>query len=223
MNKKRILTTAIVLGILCVLVYFQVQHWRSFDWGRLRQASRVDFRHIVSAIVLIYITYILRALRWRIFLEPARKTSTSRLIGPTFIGFTGMALLGRPGEFIRPYLIARKENLKMSSQLAVWTVERIFDMGAFAVIMAVNVLWFADTLRQLPGFAAGPKKSVAGFHLSAFAIFQVSGIALLWIVAGVAFLAFWIRRNPDKAAAFFRGIFGAFSPRLGEGAYPRVH
>src|SRR5438270_1697582 len=139
MNNKRILTTAIVLTALCVLTYFQVQHWRSFDWARFRQASHVDPLHILSAIVLIYVTYILRALRWRIFLEPVRKTSTSRLIGPTFIGFTGLALLGRPGEFIRPYLIARKENVSVPSQIGVWTVERIFDIGAFTVLMTVDV------------------------------------------------------------------------------------
>ena len=46
------------------------------------------------------------------------------------IGFTGLALLGRPGELIRPYLIARHQNLSFASQVAVWTVERIFDVAA---------------------------------------------------------------------------------------------
>jgi hypothetical protein len=139
------------------------------------------------------------------------------------IGFTGMALFGRPGEFIRPYLIARKENLSVSSQIAVWTVERIFDMGGFGFIMALNVLWFADTLRRLPGFESGAKKSILGFHLTTFALFQLSGLALLFIVAFVGSLAFWIRKNPAKASAFFRGIFGRISPRLGESTYHRVH
>ena len=69
MTKSRILTTATVLAILCVLVYFQVQHWRSFDWARLRQSSHVKPLYIVSAVALIYVTYVLRALRWRVFLE----------------------------------------------------------------------------------------------------------------------------------------------------------
>src|SRR5256886_16300968 len=143
MSKKQILTTTVVLAILGLLVYFQVQHWRRFDWERFRSASHVDPLHIAAAIGLIYLTYVLRALRWKVFLEPVCKASTPRLVPPTFIGFTGLALLGRPGEFIRPYLIALKENVSFSSQVGVWTVERIFDIGAFTVLLTIDV--FAPT------------------------------------------------------------------------------
>ena len=98
MNKKQILTTTVVLAILGLLVYFQVQHWRRFDWARFRTVSHVDPLHIAAAIVLIYLTYVLRALRWKVFLEPVRKASTWKMVPPTFIGFTGLALLGRPGQ-----------------------------------------------------------------------------------------------------------------------------
>src|SRR5438477_12916758 len=149
MTKKRILTTAVVVAILGVLIYFQIQHWRSFDWDRFRAASHVNLLHISAAISLIYITYILRALRWKIFLEPVCNARTSEIVAPTFIGFAGLALLGRPGEFIRPYLIAKKENVSVSSQVGVWTVERIFDIGAFAVLMTA-VCFAPGTLQSNP-------------------------------------------------------------------------
>ena len=56
MSTKRILTTAAVVVILGLLIYFQVQHWRSFDWGRFRAASRVEPLHVIAAIALIYVT-----------------------------------------------------------------------------------------------------------------------------------------------------------------------
>src|SRR5581483_9392673 len=189
MNKKRILTTAIVLAILCVLVSFQVQHWRSFDWARFRQASHVDLLHIASAIALIYVTYILRALRWKIFLEPVCPTRTSRLIGPTFIGFTGLALLGRPGEFIRPYLIARKENVSVSSQIGVWTVERIFDVGAFTVLMTVDV------------FTSSHIRANPYLHR-----FQIAAIALCGVVALMTIMAVAIRRRGHQVASFLHRV-----------------
>lgn len=224
MKKKQFLVTAAVLAILAGLIYLQVRTWRKFDWNRFWAATgQTNKALLVGGIALIYADYFLRAVRWKILLEPVSEVKASRLIAPTMVGFTGLALLGRPGEFIRPYLIARKENLKMSSQLAVWTVERIFDMGAFGLIMAVNILWSAKTLRQLPGFAHGGKRDFLGFRVSSFALFEISGIVLLLIVAATAFVAFWIRRNPGKASAFFRGVFGAISPKLGEGAYHRVH
>lgn len=224
MKKRQYVITAAVLAILAGLIYLQVRTWRKFDWHRFWAATQHTNKfYLAGGVALIYADYYLRAVRWKILLLPVRETKTSRLIAPTMIGFTGLALLGRPGEFIRPFLIARKEDLKMSSQLAVWTVERIFDMGAFAVIMAVNILWSAKTLRQLPGFADGTKKHLGGLQLSSFALFELSGIALLVIVALIAALAFWIRMNPGKASEFFRRIFGIISPKVGEGAYHRVH
>ena len=223
-NKKRVLITVAVLVILAGLIYLQVRTWRKFDWERFFAATGETNKFwLAGGIALIYTDYFLRAWRWRILLEPVCQTRFSRLIAPTMIGFTGMALFGRPGEFIRPYLIARKENLNVSSQIAVWTVERIFDMGGFGLIMALNVLWFADTLRRLPGFESGTKKSILGFQFTTFALFQLSGLALLLIVAFVGSLAFWIRKNPAKASSFFRGVFGSVSPKLGEAAYHRVH
>ena len=52
---------------------------------------------------------------------------------------------------IRPYLVARKENLTFSSQLAVWTVERIFDIGAFAVLL-VGAIFLTSGPRQFTAY-----------------------------------------------------------------------
>jgi uncharacterized protein (TIRG00374 family) len=141
MDKKRILASAVVFLILAVLVYLQYRHWQSFDWGTFwSQARRIKKFRVGYAIALIYFAYILRALRWKIFLKPVRpNVTTAALVSPTLIGFTGLALLGRAGEFIRPYLISRRTDLPFSSQLAVWAVERIFDLGAFALLLAVAV------------------------------------------------------------------------------------
>ena len=197
MNKKQILTTTVVLAILGVLVYFQVQHWRRFDWARFRAVSHVDPLHIAAAVGLIYLTYVLRALRWKVFLEPVCKASTLKLVPPTFIGFTGLALLGRPGEFIRPYLISRSENLQFASQVGVWTVERIFDVGAFTVLMTIDV-FFSSAIRVNPYL---PK-------------FRVAAIALCGLVALATFLAFLVRMRGHQVAQFVHRLTAKFSTRL---------
>jgi glycosyltransferase 2 family protein len=51
-----------------------------------------------------------------------------KLLSATIIGFTGIVLLGRPGELIRPYLIALRERTSFSSQMAIWLLERIWDL-----------------------------------------------------------------------------------------------
>src|SRR5262249_21216451 len=156
--------------------------------------------YLVAGVALVYADYFLRAVRWKILLRPVcPEAKSADLVAPTVIGFTGLALLGRPGEFIRPYLIARKQNLNMSSPLAVWTVQRIFDPGAFALIMAVNILWSREHLSRLPGFADSAKRHLLGFQISAFTLFQAFAVALFAGVCLVALVAFWVRKNPSTA------------------------
>ncbi|MBV9610024.1 MAG: flippase-like domain-containing protein, partial [Acidobacteria bacterium] len=116
---------------------------------------------------------------------------------PTFIGFTGLALLGRPGEFARPYLIARKENLTMSSQVAVWAVERIFDIGAFAVLMSLDIFIYGDRL---------PFPSQL----------HQAGYSVMCIVLVLATGAFLVRRNSAGVADWFRRRFATTAPKFSE-------
>jgi glycosyltransferase 2 family protein len=223
MNKKRFLITALVLVVLAALVYLQVRTWKKFDWHRFWMATQNTHKfYLVAGIALVYVDYFLRAVRWKILLRPVCQARSADLVAPTMIGFAGLALLGRPGEFIRPYLIARKQSLSMSSQLAVWTVERIFDMGAFALIMAVNILWSSQELRQLPGFAHAPARMVLGHEFTAFGIFEALGIILLVGVAFAALVAFRVRNHPARAARFFVRIFGRISPKFGHAVARRV-
>ncbi|HEX6907941.1 MAG TPA: lysylphosphatidylglycerol synthase transmembrane domain-containing protein [Terriglobales bacterium] len=197
MTKKRILTTSVVVALLAALVYLQVEHWRSFDWTRFRAASHVHPLQIVIAVGLIYLTYILRAVRWQVFLEPVRQGHSQNLVPATFIGFTGLALLGRPGEFIRPYLIAKKEDVTVSSQIGVWTVERIFDTGAFTVLMAIDV-FFSAKIKANPYVGK----------------FQWAAVVLCVLVAFMALVAVMIRRRGPQVAKFLHGMTSKVSTRL---------
>jgi len=196
MNKKRIVLYIVVLAVLVVLVYLQFRQWRNFDWGRFLETARdVTWRHVFHAVVLVYLAYFLRAVRWKLFLRPVRRqASTLGLFPPTIIGFTGLALLGRPGELIRPYLIARRVNLSLSSQLAVWTVERIFDIAAFTVLM-VSAIFLPTRLRD---FAAARPEVFRWLHLAGYLLAaMVLGLflgALLVNYKGPA-IANWVEKR----------------------------
>ena len=82
------------------------------------------------------------------------------------IGFTGLALLGRPGELIRPYLIARRESLPFASQVAVWTVERIFDVGGFTVLLVAGI-FLPSKLRAFTEAAPEVREWI---HLTGYAL-----------------------------------------------------
>ncbi len=223
MNKKRALTTAAVVLALAGLIYLQIRTWRKFEWGKFASATEgANYFLIGAGIALIFLAYYLRAVRWKILLRPVCQTTSLRLLAPTVIGFTSTALLGRPGEFIRPYLTARRERLTMSSQMAVWTVERIFDMGAFGLIMAVNILLAESRLRELPGFQHSTHK-VLGLQISAFMMFKLAGFIILGGVAVAALVAFAVHRNPGRSARFFERMLSPISKRMSHGVGQRVH
>ena len=150
MNKKRVLTIIVVSLVLLGLVFLQIRSWRhNFQWSRLKEGTEdIRWLHILFGVLIIHIADGLRAVRWKIFLRRRRPKATAlSLIAPQYVGFAGLALLGRPGEFIRPYIIARKLNLSFPSQLALWFVERACDVGAVTIILSADII-FGRTLRE---------------------------------------------------------------------------
>ncbi len=211
MDKKRILASVVVFLILAFLVYLQYRHYRTFDWATFwSQTHRINKIRVLYGIALIYFAYFLRAVRWKIFLKPVRPDARIRdLIAPTLIGFTGLAVLGRAGEFIRPYLIARRHDLSFSSQLAAWAVERIFDFGAFAVLLAAAVLREGGML-SIPD--PGPF----------FRALRLGVFFLNLIVAGVAVAAIAINRWGERLAAWTEVTFSHLPRNLGQKAADEV-
>ena len=203
MDKKRIVASVVVFCILAVLLYLQYRHWQSFDWGTFwAQTHRIKKVHVLHAVALIYIAYVMRAVRWKIFLKPVRPNlRTIDLVSPTLIGFAGLALLGRAGEFIRPYLIARRADLPFSSQLAAWAVERIFDVGAFTVLM-VLAIFLPSALPAIP-------------HPEFYVRFREGGFLLIGVVLAMAGAAIVIRRSGDAVARWVEEKFGHLSSNFG--------
>ncbi len=197
MNRKRILVFGIVLVALCALIWLQVRTWKKFDWAMFwSRTEHVHWLYIFAGLAFTYLAYVLRAVRWRIFLKPVHQTTTRRLLAPQFVGFAALALLGRAGEMIRPYIIAKKERLTFTSQMAVWGVERIFDMASFAVMLAVSFL--SPDLRTLRFYS---KLREASFFLTGLIVVLVIGLVI-------------VRMAGDRVADFFYDRTKGFAPKL---------
>jgi glycosyltransferase 2 family protein len=171
---------------------------------------------VILAIGFVYSTYWGRALRWAVFLKPLKpKPSMRNLLSATIVGFTAITLFGRPGEFIRPYLIATKEEVPLASQLAAWVLERLADL-----LMVLLLFGFALARVGTAGVAVGPRLALvlsAGGRIAASAgivlvvlmvVFRhFSQPARRWIVGLFRFLPEPIRMQLDRAiAAFCRGV-----------------
>ena len=142
MNKK------VILGILIsvVLVYLSVRGIKLQDI--LSDLEKIKLSYVIIFILLILLMQWLRSYRWGVILQPLEKIDQVSLFSVTSVGFLAIAAIpARIGELARPYLIAQRSNIKMSSALGTILVERVFD-GFSVLSIAVIVLLLAD----LPSF-----------------------------------------------------------------------
>ena len=123
------------------MVWFFV---RNLNWPEvshsLRQASPL---YLGLAAAIISFGYLLRAIRWKVLLEPITPSSLKELFATTTVGFAAIFLIGRAGEIVRPmWLPMRDPRIRPSAALVTLGLERIFDLAALACFFAVNLLWF---------------------------------------------------------------------------------
>jgi hypothetical protein len=203
MTKRNGVLWLVAVVALAVIVYL-FRYKVHFDWGMFWQQLRfVSVGHIVAGIALIYGTYWLRALRWAVFVSPTKKVSAASLLGSQFIGFTAVALFGRLADLTRPYLVARRVGLSLSSQVAVYTIERMFDLGAAAVIFSSAL---AFTPKDLPHHE----------------VFVRAGVLSMGATLAIAVFAAAIRVAGGAVAGFARATVGLLSKSAGESISAKI-
>jgi uncharacterized membrane protein YbhN (UPF0104 family) len=175
MTLRRSVTWILLLAAVAFLFY-ELHTRIHFDWATFGTQLRfADPLHILFGVALIYATYFLRSLRWAIFLSPVKRVSPLVLLGPQFIGFTAVGLFGRLADLTRPFLVARRVKLSVSSQIAVYTIERMFDLGAAAIIFSSALLF---TPRDMPHHEIFLKAGPVALAITAAAVIFVVSIRL---------------------------------------------
>jgi uncharacterized protein (TIRG00374 family) len=146
LKKNHLILGLVVLAALVALVVWG--HNRiHFDFGVFRsQLATADWRKIGIATLCIYLGYILRSVRWAVLIRHSKKMTPLGLLGTQVMGFTAVALIGRVADPVRPYLVSKKTGLPLSSQIAVYIVERMFDLGSMALIFSVVLLTAHEAL-----------------------------------------------------------------------------
>ena len=208
MKKNHVFLGLAVLAALAVLLYVERARIH-FDFGVFRsQLALADWGKIAIAIGCIYLGYAFRAVRWAWLLKPNKRVPLFSLLGTQVIGFTAVALLGRVADPVRPYLVTKKTGLPLSSQFAVYVVERLFDLGSTALIFSSIILftaWFGE-----PGALPHPEVvKKAGYW----------GMAIT--VAGAVFLIA-VRLAGGMVANFLQSTFGLISKKMGQAVGDKV-
>jgi glycosyltransferase 2 family protein len=205
-SLRRWIWLGVSTGILVLIIYNLRQNpeWRQFRWDRL-WASLVSARPglLLLALAAVYVSFVVRALRWQFLMHPIKKGSLWVLFAGQMLGFSSIYLVGRPGEFVRPAYIARKESLPITSMVAVWLMERIFDSICLVLLFSV-VLYLAPMEMNAAGKHVLSVMHKAGDAMLAITVVLVAGLvayrlktrALMdWVTRRVRFLPEKVQRH----------------------------
>src|SRR5215204_5465518 len=152
MSKTQSYRKYIEFGVLCLLASLLLWWFgRNLNWIEVRRSVGNSNPYLLTAAVsIVCAAYFFRAFRWAAFLKPLGAARFGDLFAATTIGFSGVFLIGRAGEFVRPVVLSMRDpQVRPSASLVTIVVERIYDFTAVALMFAINLLWFR------PPFALG--------------------------------------------------------------------
>jgi len=199
MNRR---TAIVSLLALALLAWFLRGASLGDVWSRIGQ---VQPYLLVLSVLMVVLTMVARTIRWRHLLSPIGHTRFRTTFRTTVIGFGALGLLPvRVGDVIRPYLLARQEGLPVTSVFATVVMERVLDLVAVLMLMAVYIWGFA-------GASSLPPRLLQPIEVSA-AIAAAAAVTLLVVMW---FLATHPERIGGFAAAAARVLPGRLSGRVG--------
>jgi hypothetical protein len=144
--KWRKYLTLLIVAVVFGFIFYEAAHsgaLKNFDWRMVAESLRnANISLLVLATAVIYLCYAIRTLRWMRFSRTLGPTHFRNVYKATLMGFTCLFLLGRPGEPIRPVLIAKKDSLPVAGMFGVFFLERISDIAATVVLAGVALALF---------------------------------------------------------------------------------
>ncbi len=131
------------IGLVFSFIFLYLT-FRKVDFQEIKQAlTMVTFLWIFPAVITYLFVFLLRAVRWKYIFSPLKKTHYPYLFSSLIIGYMANNLLPvRMGEFIRAYLIGKKEQVSKSTALATLVVERVFDGLTILFLLSVISSFF---------------------------------------------------------------------------------
>ena len=178
LRTLRVHARTLVVSLLAAVVFaWFLSHANLAEvWAQVQHA-RVDL--LVASFGAVVLTYVIRAWRWQYLLKPIGPTRFRTAFRTTVIGFAALGVLpARAGDVLRPYLLARQEGLSISATIATILLERVLDLFAVLVLLAVYVWWIADPSVIPDGLLRPIEISSATAAALAVAL-----LAIMWVLA----------------------------------------
>jgi len=194
----------LIIGLIVAFaaVYYTM---RNVSVSELMDSFRhVNYIWLLPTFALMCLTYVARAIRWRVLLLPVKEeVKTWDLFSPLMVGFMAGVLPARAGELVRAYLLGKKFELSFASSLATIVVERLFDM--------ILLLFLFSWILVFHGEIFDGNIAWSGISIKDLA-FQFGIFSLILVVVLIAFIYLLTFHN-EKAMALVHWLVRPFSEK----------
>ncbi len=179
-----------IVGLLALVwVFWRIEYDRLLDV--LDQANAAFVLMVPLAIAL---EQLVRAWKWRQLLYAIRPVGTLRLFGAIMAGYFANLLVPLGiSPFVRSWLVARLEALKMSAVLATAAIDRLVDGLIFTGFVAVAV-----TSAVFPDPHGDIRLGLIVGGVGSFALFTCLLVALARYKRRVSLPDAWLTRIADR-------------------------
>jgi uncharacterized protein (TIRG00374 family) len=181
------------------------------DPGRILAAFRLmEWWYLVPAVAFTFLSYFLRAIRWRILLAPVKPCSLANLYPVTIIGYMANNILpARLGELVRAFLLAQREGIPKATSLASLVLDRVMDGFSVLVIilLAIVMLRLPEGMESVSeAFRAGAAM-ISLFYLGVLVVLALLVWRRDW---AEGLLARLVRPLPHRWAETVKGALASF-------------
>jgi uncharacterized protein (TIRG00374 family) len=221
--RRRVLSLPTLIAIVVGASLLGFALWRIFDfewdevWTNIRN---VDPAKYLLALVLYYLSFWFRGLRWRQLAKTANIGGSNGDKVPGTLALSGIILMGwfansvaflRLGDAYRGWALAKESGSDFPSSLGTVLAERIQDMAAVLLLVLFAAIWISlEGDSEVPGWVV-------------FAAFVLVGVLILGLLVMRLAGDRISNRLPGRLASaytnFQNGTLGSFS---GRGIPPQI-
>ena len=137
---KNHLIISLIAGIVLSLaaLYFAFRNVPLNDL--IDYLKSINYLWTLPAVILALFSFFIRALRWQFILASSHRVGIWRAFHPMMIGFMINCILpGRLGEFARPVILQKNENVPFATGIATVAAERVFDVCALVMFAVITL------------------------------------------------------------------------------------
>lgn len=147
-NKTKKIIKIFFVVVLVVLIVFALI--TNIDLELFSQVVRqIQWKYCLLALPISTLSHWVRAMRWKVYLEPIKPaTSNINLFSAVMVGYIINNITPRGGEFVRPIVYARRENISKTSVFATIVVERLIDMIFLLLMFGFVFLLSSDLITK---------------------------------------------------------------------------